>query len=103
MRRDDRWRRRAITSALALCALAACGPGVSENVSVETGFELECEHELIRLDGLIALRSNDVTFPEYQLIEARALRAAAADLCFESQFNLALELIDEAAVILGKS
>lgn len=107
MRRGDRWRTGAIAFVVTVSALAACGPGVSDDASDfsedEIGLELECEHELIELDGLIALRSDDAEFPRHRVIEARALRDAAAELCIESQFNLALEFIDEAAVILGKS
>jgi len=98
----------AISTVIALVTLAGCGQSIPHSTDAtptheQSGLEFECEQELLHLDGLIALQSDDAAFPEHRLIEARALRDVAADLCMEGQADLALELIAEAALLLGNS
>ncbi len=93
--------------AAALCLLAACGPRVSEVPSADVPLadpgllEMECERALQHLAGMITLRSGDATFPRERIIEASALHDTASELYAEGEFQIALELIDEAVTLLG--
>ena len=100
-----------VVATAALLAFQACGPGASnsppgefiDSAGASVALELECEQELVLLDELIARRSEDTAFPSHRLIEAQVLRDVAAELCFAAQFQLALELIDDATGLLGNS
>ncbi len=100
-----------VVATASLLVFQACGPGASnsppgesiDSAGASVALELECEQELVRLDQLIARRSEDTTLPSHRLIEARVLRDAAAELCLDAHFQLALELIADATGLLGDS
>lgn len=62
--------------------------------------EAECERELLYLDSLIESRRRVGDIPAAVLAEAVELRQSAAELILDEEFELALELIDEAIALL---
>ena len=93
--------------AAVLCLLAACGPRVSDTPGADVTLadpgllEMECERALQHLASLITLRSGEGAFPRHRIIEASALHDTASELYAEGEFQIALELIDEAVTLLG--
>jgi hypothetical protein len=96
-----------------LAAALFGGPGcsarnVSSDVSAaelqsDSSLEIECERELVYLDTLIEATRRDRLFPPALLAEAIELRRAAGELFLTDEFELALELIDEAVALLKGS
>ena len=95
----------AIVIALFLFA-PGCSPGAAGSGSpaddIETR-ELECERGLEALDAAIRRATGDTMVSAAMLHEARALRETAGELYLEAEFELALELIDEALALLGRT
>ena len=99
----------AIVIALFLFA-PGCSPGVSGSGGLDddpagniTALELECESGLQSLDVAIERAAGDAAVSAAALYEAQALRETAGELYLEAQFQLALELIDEALALLGST
>jgi hypothetical protein len=93
-----------IALSLAVCA-PGCSPGASGSHPPESDpagtLELECERGLEALDDAIQRSEKDALVSAAALHEARALRSTAGELYLEAEFQLALELIDEALALLG--
>jgi hypothetical protein len=79
---------------------AACAPPAA-TTSDPVLLESLCVRSLQELDSLIATSAAAGTVSGDAIAEARALRSAAADLYLDGDSELALELIDQAFVILG--
>jgi len=101
----------ALTTVVAIALSApGCSPGVSGSGNAGSNpagstdtLELECEQGLEALDAAIERSAKDAMVSAAALHEARALRTAAGELYFEAEFQLALELIDEALALLGRT
>jgi hypothetical protein len=65
-----------------------------------TSLEVECERGLLYLDSLIETRTRSVGFSRAVLAEASELRRSARELFLTGDLELALEMIDEAVVLL---
>ncbi len=66
--------------------------------------ETLCEQSLQQLDALIENKTGDPSLSPGAVAEAKELRRAAAGLYLNGDFELALELIDEAfALLRGKT
>jgi len=86
--------------------LAGCSPRADSSDSrpsstQKSPLETECERELLYLDGLIESRGSSRNFPAAALAEAIELRQAAVELMLVEDYELALELIDEAISLLA--
>ena len=55
---------------------------------------------MLYLDSLIELRRRTVGFPAAAMVEATELRRSAMELILDEEYELALELIDEAIALL---
>jgi len=75
-------------------------PPPQSDPATRFSLEIECERELLYLDNLIESRRRDPGFQPGALAEAVALRQSAAELVLDEEFELALELIDEAIALL---
>lgn len=102
-------RRRCATSAIAI-AIATIVLGCSQareagraDEDGSDGLALACERAIAHLDSLILESQHSPTVKTGALVEARALRGTAAELYLDGEYELALEFIDEAITILGKS
>lgn len=101
----------ALTTVAAIALSApGCSPGASGSGAVESdpagnaaALEFECEQGLQALDDAIERSAKDALVPAATLHEARALRTTAGELYLEAEFQLALELIDEALALLGRT
>jgi len=87
-----------------------CSPGASgsggpddDPAGIIDSLELECVQGLDALDAAIEKSSTDTQISPAALHEARALRETAGELYLEAHFQLALELIDEALALLGRT
>jgi hypothetical protein len=100
---------------VSLAAMILCGAGCSSrksagsssdspDISYETGqrapLESECERELLYLDSLIEASRGSGNLSAAVLAEAIELRRFAAGLLLDEQYDLALELIEEAIALL---
>ena len=95
-----------------VCAIAAtvvtgsgCSPrsdssGDVGSYSQNSPLEKECERELLYLDSLIESRRRTAGFPPAAMAEATELRRSAMELILDEEYELALELIDEAIALL---
>jgi hypothetical protein len=111
---------RRIVAIAALCAAVAaavpgCSPrtdssresqsgsaaGAEVGIALKSPLEFECEQELLYLDSLIESRRDDPGFAAAALAEAVELKRTATELILEGDFELALELIDEAIALLA--
>jgi len=70
---------------------------------VSSPLEIECERELVHLDTLIEAKRLDERVRAEVLAEAVELRRAAGELFMQGEFELALELIEEAVSMLGET
>jgi hypothetical protein len=61
-----------------------------------------CEHSLSELNELIVAQVAAAELAAETIVEARALRDAAADLYLDGYHDVALDLIDQAFALLGK-
>ena len=75
-------------------------PGIDDD---SNGLAFACERALEHLDSLLARSELDPTTTPDRLIEAKELRRSATDLFLDGEYELALEFVDEAISILGKS
>jgi hypothetical protein len=91
-----RWTLAAVTAVIVL-TVTGCTPRFD---SSQSPLKTECERELFYLDDLIESRSRNSDFPAAALAEAVELRKTAAELMLEDDYELALELIDEAIALL---
>jgi hypothetical protein len=90
------------------CYGAGCSPRndasgsshLQTSLEPESPLEVECERELLYLDSLIESRRRDRDFPPAVLAEVIELRQSAAELILDVEFELALELMDEAIALL---
>ena len=82
------------------CAPRSDLQGSSPSYSQKSPLELECERELLYLDRLIESRRRDTGVDAAALAEAVELRRSVMDLMLDEEYELALELIDEAVAIL---
>jgi hypothetical protein len=90
---------RSLAVGLAVVA-GACAPPAT-TASDPVLLESICVRSLQELDSLIATTAAAGTVSGDAIAEARALRSAAADLYLDGDSELALELIDQAFVLLG--
>lgn len=74
-------------------------PHPKASFETESPLEFECERELLYLDSLIESR-RDGRIPPAVLAEVVELRRSAVELILDEEFELALELIDEAIALL---
>lgn len=99
-----RWEGLILAVAIGAVAIAAtgCSPRNVELTPDEEGASLEslCERSLQELAALIAAKTAEAGFPPDVLAEARALRAAAAELYIDGHSETALDLIDEAFALI---
>ena len=72
----------------------------SQELRAQSPLEQECGRELLDLDTLIENKRRDRSFPAAVLAEAIELRRAAGELFLSDDFELALDLIDEAISLL---
>ena len=83
---------------------SAGSTGGASDISYETGrntlLEGECEQELLYLGSLIEARQRSGNLSAAVLAEAIELRRVAAGLILDAQYDLALELIEEAIALL---
>ena len=79
------------------CASRSAGPHPG---TAQPAIEIACEEGLIRLAELIDARSREATTDPGVLAEATALSRMARELYLEREYELALELIDEAVQLL---
>ena len=75
--------------------------GSSPSYSQKSPLELECERELLYLDRLIESRRRDPGVDAAALAEAVELRRSVIELMLDEEYELALELIDEAVALLA--
>jgi len=75
-------------------------PGESGTYSQKSPLEKECERELLYLDSLIETRGRIPDFSAAAMAEATELRRSAMELILDEEYELALELIDEAIALL---
>jgi hypothetical protein len=97
-------------AAVMVAVALVCGPGCSARTAsprvAATELEsnrtlmVECEREFLYLGSLIETKRRDRDFPAVVLAEVIALRRAAGELFFDGEYELALELIDEAVSLL---
>jgi len=92
--------RAAVVVALAIGTAACAPPATVPATTVEVAVEATCEQALAELDDLIAARASQTDFPADRLAEARSLRAAAFDQYVSGDYDLALELVDDALSLL---
>ena len=83
------------------CAPRSDSQGDSASYPQQSPLELECEQELHHLDGLIESRRRDPGADAAALAEAVELRRSAMGLMLDEDYELALELIEEAVSILS--
>ncbi len=76
------------------------GPEISYEIGQTTSLESECERELLYLDKLIESRRGSGNLSAAVFAEAVELRRAATGLLLDEQYDLALEMIDEAIALL---
>jgi hypothetical protein len=78
--------------------------GTRDTTSLESGERdtggVACEMALVHLATLIDKRSGEAGFPPAKLIEARELHAVGRQLYLEREYELALELIEQAIDLL---
>jgi len=96
----------------AVCAIAAtvvtgsgCSPrsdatGDAGSLSQKSPLEIQCERDLLYLDSLLESRRRTGDFPAAAMAEATELRRTAMELILDEEYELALELIDEAIALL---
>jgi hypothetical protein len=65
--------------------------------------EEECERELLYLDERIEMSARSAVLPAAVLAEAAELRRSAAGLILDGHYELALEMIEEAIVLLRET
>jgi hypothetical protein len=70
---------------------------------VNSPLEIECERELVHLDALIEARRMDGRLRAEVLAEVIELRRAAGELFMRGEFELALELVEEAVSMLEET
>lgn len=96
----------AVTAAAALvcwpgCSARTTSSGVSvTELETDRTIMVECERELRYLESLIETKRRDRDFSAAVMAEVIALRHAAGELFFDGEYELALELIDEAISLL---
>lgn len=93
---------------LAPVGLPGCSAGYGEGWTdagppTSPALEIECERELLYLDTLIETRGADRRVGADALAEAVELRRVAGELFMDGEFELALELIEEAVALLEGS
>jgi hypothetical protein len=105
-------KRAILLSVVAICLIAttvvteyACAPpsdtrGGAESRFQEYPLEKECERELLYLDGLIESSRRTAAVSPAALAEAVELRRAAVEFILDEEYELALELIDDAIALL---
>jgi hypothetical protein len=107
---DKRARLLCVAVTAAVLAVTAAGNGCSpkndssgDAVSYlqKSPLEKECERELLRLDGLIESHGESPGNSAADVAEAVELRRIAVELFLEEQYDLALELIEEAIALLA--
>jgi hypothetical protein len=87
--------------AVLLAALSACGcasthpQDTAETIDGPDSYRVSCEAALIELERLLALRSSQADFPQDALIEAQELHRLGRELYLESEYILALDMIEE--------
>jgi hypothetical protein len=82
------------------CSPRSQSPGDAGFVSQKSPLEKECERELLHLDSLLESRRRTADFPAAAIAEATELRRSAMELILDEEYELALELIDEAIALL---
>jgi hypothetical protein len=101
---------RILSSAALVVAVGVFAPGCSPrtdssglsraDVAPKSPLEIECDRELLYLEGLLEARRRDHDFSVAALAEAYELKQSAAELILDEEYQLALELIDEAIALL---
>jgi hypothetical protein len=98
-----------LVAGLAVLAIAGlgCGAGGAPRPGAETSddrdrLEVACEVALIRLEKLIAERSDEHDFPAPRLLEARELYALGRELYLEREYDLALEFLEDGITLVDK-
>lgn len=92
-----------------MAGLSDCSPRSSSSGDLtresrnSSPLEQECGRELLYLDTLIETKRRDRHFPAALMAEAVELRRAAGELFLKDDFELALDLIDEAISLLKGS
>lgn len=84
---------------------SGCSPrsdpsGGTSTLSQKSPLEKECERELLYLDSLLESRRRSADFPPAAMAEATELRRTAMELILDEEYELALEMIDEAIALL---
>lgn len=82
------------------CAPRSDSQGSLPSYPQKSPLELECERELLYLDSLIESRRRDPGVNAAALAEVVELRRSVMELMLDEDYELALELIDEAVSIL---
>lgn len=101
--------RRIVPAAAVVAAVIVMAPGCSPKtefpgeVAPDSPLEIECARELVYLDGLLETRRLERGFSPAVLAETYALRQSAAELILDEEYELALELINEAIALLRES
>lgn len=91
-----------VTGAIPACSGTSGSDMIRDDPSAAAdALESECERGLEALDRVIERSATSALVTAAALAEARALRREAGELYLESEFRLALELIDEALSLLG--
>jgi hypothetical protein len=90
-----------LLAAMLLLSAAGCAPRPAVQVA-PVPLDTLCERALQDLAVLIEERAADGTVAPDAVAEARALHDAATDLYLEGESELALELCDQAFLLLGK-
>lgn len=83
------------------CASSGSGSTRDDPETAGNTLEVECVQGLEALDRAIERSADSALVAPAALREARALRREAGELYLVSEFQLALELIDEALSLLG--